>query len=157
MSQMSPYNGFSPEERMKAWKVQKDLLSKGKIRDWKAMPCEICGQHNPTSMPHLENYFVVTEFHPLCVQCHITLHSRFSYPTEWKKLLFDILNGWKPRIWTTTQEYFVVHKRRHHQDYKPVDVATLGKEWYYHISLDRAVADKIRDSFFNKQINIFEP
>lgn len=159
MATLQSYNGFSGQERNASWKIQKQLLDAGRIKDWRKMPCDICKQFDRNMMPHQENYFDVHAFFPMCIECHMKLHSRFSYPTEWIKHLFDVIHGWKPKLWGSVIHYFNNHKRVHHPSYKKIHPPALGAEWYYHLTLDQERANLIRSTLIQKseQLTIFDP
>lgn len=85
---MSYYNGFSPQERMKGFRLVKKAIAEGKIPEAKTLGCCLCGQKSGIIMYHSEDYSldkIVGQVRPLCWTCHMMLHSRFRHPKSWTK------------------------------------------------------------------------
>ena len=101
---MNPYNGFSEAERNAAWVIQKKaIVNKTLVQ----MPCEMCSQGLGMLMPHLEDYTrPLSAYHWLCVECHMSLHGRFSNPVRWVKLLLKLRDGYKAPIYSNVMTFF---------------------------------------------------
>lgn len=108
---MRDYNGFSPRERQLAWDLQKAYKADG-LMSWEGEACCMCKQGNMEVMPHLENYFIVTAFTALCVECHMNLHARFKMPTGWLRYLHLLREGYKPYAWPSVGSFFGSRKSK---------------------------------------------
>lgn len=142
----NPYNGFTGAERDKAWVEQKKLQKSG-IISWSDKPCCMCEQHSPAIMPHLENYFIVHVFYPMCVECHMRLHARFKNPGAWIKFMIDLKNGKKPQLWKSVNDFFRSSGWVAHEQYKSYDPKKLGNEWYHNLTMKKAVSESLRAKF----------
>jgi hypothetical protein len=95
---LSPYNGFSPDERRATLPVQRAAILAGKMP--KPSQCSICGftsESDPASNNrvtlHDENYDRTLEAYPVCRHCHRTLHARFNRPNPWLRLITQYGTG----------------------------------------------------------------
>lgn len=100
---MKDYNGFPPEFRTKVYNLQKGM---GLMVPIGKMACSICGGSGGLMMGHSENYYDLYDLRPVCVECHMKLHARFSRPRTWANHLHDVSRGIRPRQWKTVGEYF---------------------------------------------------
>jgi hypothetical protein len=144
---MKDYNGFTPKERSAGWRVQKAMREAGTILDWTKMPCDMCGQVSPATMPHQENYFDPRAFYPLCVECHMRLHARFNNPDLWVLYLVALKNRYKPYIWRTVFEYI---KRRPTFPVDPEIVTNpreVGCKWFHELTLSYEESRGLRDEY----------
>lgn len=91
---MKSYNGFSPSQRMNAYRW---LKSSGRPMSG---VCEACG--NPNGAPHSEDYSEPYGDHigayMLCLPCHMFVHCRFRIPEAWAIYRKSIRGGkkWSP-------------------------------------------------------------
>jgi hypothetical protein len=131
---MKEYNGFTPAERTAAWKIQKKAIQDGTLIQ---EPCEMCTQDEGLLMPHLEDYDQpLIAYHWLCVECHMTLHSRFSNPTKWVKLLLKLREGYKAPKYENVLTFF----NKSGWDNSPTpDFKPDENKWWERLSLDRVV------------------
>jgi hypothetical protein len=137
MGESKPYNGFSGKERDESWVIQKKLRDQGQI-SWDDKACEMCNQYGGIIMPHLEDYTKPTEFHPLCVECHMCLHARFKAKDGWVRLLLALRNGYKPTMWTDFMSYFKSTANREYF-YKSKNIITFVPRedvWYENLALE---------------------
>ena len=76
---MKSYNGFSPTQRMKAFRWLKDQQAKGKRQTTPSF-CEVCSQDKGLLMYHSEDYSEPFGSHigqfGLCYVCHMMIHCR---------------------------------------------------------------------------------
>lgn len=83
---MNSYNGFSPNQRMKALRWLRDQQAKG-LRDQKPVSCDVCHQTEGLLDFHSEDYS--EPFGPnigeysLCYICHMMIHCRFRNRASW--------------------------------------------------------------------------
>lgn len=141
---MKDYNGFSPTERMRSWEIQKRLLQNKEI-SWQDKSCEICGGSGGLMMPHLEDYSNPKNFYPLCVECHMKLHNRFSRPLIWIKLLCDVKTGYIPVQWESVSAYMDEGKKFKNElleDYKEINPSDLGDKWFHKLKLEKINLNK---------------
>lgn len=92
---MKDYNGFSGAERNKADYIQKKAIAKGELVV--EQKCCMCGQTEGLIMRHMENYSNPLDLNaiiPMCVECHLKLHSRFSKPVMWIKHCLAVRAGY---------------------------------------------------------------
>lgn len=150
---MKDYNGFSAEFRTKAYNKQKAL---GLMIPISKMPCDICGGSGGLMMGHTENYNDLNDLRPVCVECHMKLHARFSRPGFWIAHLIIVRAGIRPVQWKTTSAYFAGQKDQvrpvrtepwideqggynveYAVDVSKVDPATLGDKWYHKLLMHK--------------------
>lgn len=94
---MNSYNGFSPNQRMKAlgwFKKQMALGNKPKS----PKKCECCGQTEGLLMWHSEDYSEPFDLdhigkHGLCYKCHMMIHCRFKSPEAFLNYAKHLSNG----------------------------------------------------------------
>lgn len=81
----NPYNGFSWDERMAAFRWLKAEYKAG--RAVRPTVCEACGQDEGVIEAHNEDYSFPYGAHThgigLCFRCHMMVHCRFRAPAAW--------------------------------------------------------------------------
>jgi hypothetical protein len=146
-----PYNGFSGIERDQVWKLQKANVE---ILQWAVKPCDVCGQHSTAIMPHLENYFIWSKYHPMCVECHMAIHSRFSFPAKWLTLLHNINNGMLPYVWPSVGAFFAKQSQyKVNKELKTMPSPSEWKgehQWFLNIPMTLSESEGLRDVYFNE-------
>jgi hypothetical protein len=131
---MKDYNGFTGKERDAAYQIQKQMRDRGLI-SWDNKPCDICGVIGGLIMPHQENYADPYAFWPLCVECHMKLHSRFNNPTAWLKHLDKVTHGFVPLQFKTVTDYFKQKGARKAPEYKGKRPDDFGNKWFNNLSM----------------------
>ena len=82
---MNPYNGFSPQQRLRAlaWINRKYSLG---LRQ-RPVECDACGQREGIIDAHSEDYSEPHGDHigaySFCYTCHMMIHCRFKAPAAW--------------------------------------------------------------------------
>lgn len=99
----SDYNGFTGEYRNKVGQKINRMVKAGQM----VIPnkCDICGQTKGVMVPHLEDYYQIQTAVPVCVCCHMILHSRFSRPNRWINLLHAVREGKMSPPYRSVYEY----------------------------------------------------
>ncbi len=98
---MNFYNGFSPNQRVKALNWSKAERAAGK-RKLKADKCMACGQTHGLIQFHSEDYSEPFGPHigayEFCYRCHIVLHCRHRNLNGWEryKMLLRFGFSWVP-------------------------------------------------------------
>jgi hypothetical protein len=70
---MREYNGFTPEQRREAGRIQERAFKQGIIQ--RPRKCKRCGQEKGIIDAHLEDYNKPLEdIEPLCYRCHMIHH-----------------------------------------------------------------------------------
>jgi hypothetical protein len=92
---MNSYNGFTPSQRMKAYRwLMNEYAIGGRIKPFK---CDSCAITEGVIEPHSENYGEPYGNHigqyGLCYRCHMMLHCRFSSPKVFTQYAQDVANG----------------------------------------------------------------
>lgn len=141
---MKDYNGFPAEFRTKVYNQQK---TQGLMIPISKMSCSICGGSGGFMMGHTENYYDLTDLRPVCVECHMKLHARFSRPGVWIMHLMALIEGYKPTQWKTTGEYFANQGKTRlgghtlsdefNWESAKEDPAGLGSEWYHQLKMTK--------------------
>jgi len=76
------YNGFSGEQRVWVWQLQRWALDAGTLVRPKV--CAVCSSRSRVSL-HSENYADPLVSIPLCHTCHMAVHGRFRHPDAWAR------------------------------------------------------------------------
>lgn len=100
-------------------------------------PCDICGIHAPNMMGHTEDYDNVYDLRPVCVECHMKLHARFSRAGAWINHLKQVAAGYRCRPWTSVWDYFGNQQDNRYPEYANIDPATLGDKWYHKLLMTK--------------------
>jgi hypothetical protein len=77
------YNGFTGEQRVRNWQVERWGLDRGLIS--KPTRCSICANRSDVAF-HSEDYSQPWTPIPVCKQCHSAIHLRFRCPAPWDSL-----------------------------------------------------------------------
>lgn len=84
---MNSYNGFSPQQRMRALYWLKRQVTQG-LRT-QPTRCDVCGQTAGIIEPHSEDYSAPYGAHTgrwgLCYLCHMILHCRYRAPAAFDR------------------------------------------------------------------------
>ena len=92
---MNSYNGFTPAQRMKAYKWLMNEYSLG--NRVKPCKCDSCGLTEGIIEPHSENYGEPYGNHigqyGFCYRCHMALHCRFRNPKAFQRYAQEVANG----------------------------------------------------------------
>lgn len=92
---MKSYNGFTPSQRMKAYRWLMAEYEAG--RRQQPTRCDACEQTEGLIQPHSEDYSAPFGEHigryGLCYRCHMILHCRFSAPTAWQTYVAVLSSG----------------------------------------------------------------
>lgn len=92
---MNSYNGFTPEQRMKALYWLKAQVKAGT----RTAPteCMACGQKEGVIEAHSEDYSEPFGDHigayAFCYRCHMMIHCRFRSPEAWNSYRLQVRNG----------------------------------------------------------------
>lgn len=94
---MNSYNGFTPAQRMKAYRWAKEQYDRG-VRP-RATECECCGQTEGVLDRHSEDYSEpfgrdIGRF-SLCYRCHMMIHCRFKNKAAWEDYKRVIRAGYR--------------------------------------------------------------
>lgn len=81
---LGPYNGFTGEQRVRAWQLGTWLRRRGLLSV--APRCDLCDRSSRLSR-HSENYADVQRAITVCGGCHLALHRRFREPEAWRHKL----------------------------------------------------------------------
>ena len=140
---MKNYNGFSGEERLLSWQIQKKLRATG-VLSWGQLPCQMCGNGGLIT-PHMENYFNYADFHPLCVPCHMSLHARFSRPMAWIQYLNMLSRGWTPPNFHDVGVYFHSYLNKDFWAFQSnIEPLYPGDKWFEQLSSILSETEKVR-------------
>lgn len=94
---MNSYNGFSPQQRLRALAWLKREYAAG--RRVRPTACDACGQTVGMIEPHSEDYSEPFGDHigafGFCYRCHMMLHCRFSARAAWLAYLDAIKRGFR--------------------------------------------------------------
>jgi hypothetical protein len=136
---MKDYNGFTGAERQRIYDFKK---ANGCLPNVSGACCSVCGGKGGQIMVHCEDYYDLYDGRPICVECHMLLHRRFSQPGVWIKHLVMVSQGYRPTQWKSVGAYFGSTKGfrynpDHYADFLRIDPATLGNEWYHKLLLTK--------------------
>jgi hypothetical protein len=99
---LQPYNGYTSEQRIRAWRALHLAIQLGLISPANLFPCDICGTTDPKAGIgyHSEDYSSMTGNYPLCKSCHTTLHQRNRFHKAWRELLdkYGNSNHWYEKL-----------------------------------------------------------
>ncbi|WP_039828125.1 hypothetical protein [Nocardia testacea] len=91
---LSTYNGFPGEYRDR---VQTELNKMWASSLWEPPSvCVVCEQADGAIHGHLEDYSQPESYVPLCITCHLILHTRFRQPDLWTEYCAWIRAGHRP-------------------------------------------------------------
>ena len=81
-----PYNGFTPDERIRGWQLTMWFLDNG----WRKKPerCSITGD-NANVVNHNENYYEPWAPYAISRGAHMALHQRFKKLDWWKRIVAE--------------------------------------------------------------------
>jgi len=92
---MNSYNGFTPTQRMKAYKWLMNEYALG--NRVKSCKCDSCGLTEGIIEPHSENYGEPYGNHigqySFCYRCHMMLHCRFRNPKAFQRYAQAVASG----------------------------------------------------------------
>jgi hypothetical protein len=92
---MNSYNGFTPNQRMKAYKWLMEQYATGKR--FKPTKCDSCGITKGIIEPHSENYGEPfgnhIGYYGFCYRCHMILHCRFRNPEAFARYADEVYAG----------------------------------------------------------------
>lgn len=137
MSGLSTYNGFSGKERSATDRLQKKAITEGRLKLKKI--CCVCGQTQGAIMMHLENYFKPLdpdEIKEMCVECHLSLHSRFRKPNTWIKRCLDARKGIKSKPYYSAWAY-IQETNIHSTDLDPIEFIPDKTKWWECLSFEK--------------------
>lgn len=81
--ELSPYNGFTHEERVRGWQRRMFLMDHGLLQ--KPKVCCISGRRDNIVL-HSENYYVASPY-AINQSIHLALHRRFKSPEQWRAIV----------------------------------------------------------------------
>lgn len=132
---MNPYNGFSGDLRSKVDHIQKSAIAAGVMVFRRA--CELCGQEGAHIQLHNEDYTKPLEgAHPICVECHMRLHRRFSMPNRWLNHLLLLRQGLKGGAYQSPWLYMKATSGET-ADIGPVDFTPRDGVWWENLPMER--------------------
>lgn len=91
---LKPYNGFSPQQREKASRIQREAIKSGRLKDPNECACSICGQDKGIRHYHNEDYsdeMILENCRVVCWRCHMMIHKRFRHPESFAKYMIDVV------------------------------------------------------------------
>lgn len=92
---MKDYNGFSPGQRLKAYRWLQDQYARGARR--RPTRCDACGQTEGIIEAHSEDYSAPYGDHigewSLCYRCHMMVHNRQHAPDAWRQYRAALAGG----------------------------------------------------------------
>lgn len=92
---MKSYNGFTPRQRMKAYRWLMAEYAAG--RRHQPTRCDACEQTEGLIQPHSEDYSEPFGDNVgrwgLCYRCHMMIHCRFSAPTSFANYVANLAAG----------------------------------------------------------------
>lgn len=80
---LSPYNGFTHEERVRGWQLIHMMVDDGSMSQPKQ--CSISGATHQLQH-HCEDYYAPWNAYAVTQPLHIALHRRFRQPDPWKRI-----------------------------------------------------------------------
>ncbi len=89
MTAMKEYNWFSGDYRMKINNLQKKCLKEGYKIEYICQLTGLKGDANSIQF-HSENYDDYLNVHPIAIEPHMILHSRFRSPNMWINYLYKL-------------------------------------------------------------------
>lgn len=144
---MKSYNGFSPNQRMKAQRWLNYHYDNGLLK--RPTVCVACGQDKGIIDSHAEDYSEpfangkTNEF-PLCFCCHMMVHCRFTSPESWKMYKDLVARGFKVKAYF--KRNFYAFKADFLERFEPKIEENSG-------SGNVAVLEKIENYFYGKENN----
>lgn len=81
--ELSPYNGFTHEERVRGWQRIMFLMDNGLLP--KPTVCCVSGRTDNIVL-HSENYYVLAPY-AVTQSIHLALHRRFRSPEKWRAIV----------------------------------------------------------------------
>ena len=81
-----PYNGFTPDERIRGWQLTMWFVDNGWLE--KPAKCSITGG-TAQVVYHNENYYTPWAPHAISRGAHKALHQRFKKPGWWKRIVAE--------------------------------------------------------------------
>lgn len=90
---MKSYNGFSPSQREKASRIQRQAIKDGVMPNPNELKCVLCGQDRGIRHYHNEDYsdeHIIDNARCLCWRCHMMIHGRFAHPKSFAKYMIDV-------------------------------------------------------------------
>lgn len=95
---LSPYNGFSPEQRERAAAWIRSMIAAGRLE--RPRECACCGQTAGAIHYHAEDYSEPfgqqTVRYPLCWTCHLAWHCRFRERVGVLQYIGHVAAGLRP-------------------------------------------------------------
>ena len=91
---MKSYNGFTPKQREKAARIQREAIEAGIMKSPNECRCTICGQDKGIRHYHNEDYSdeaIISNARVVCWRCHMMIHSRFEHPLSFAKYMIDVV------------------------------------------------------------------
>tara|TARA_R110002073_G_scaffold147222_4_gene299968 strand:- start:199 stop:687 length:489 start_codon:yes stop_codon:yes gene_type:complete len=149
MAEGSWYNGYSPKERDKKYKILMRLIAKGELPTASG-PCALCGDPDVPVEYHDEDYgepfiWEAPALLCLCRNCHRDkLHKRFGRQTAWWAYIAHIRRGGyardikDPVIKKEMKDYRVAIDRGEQttlRELRPYS-HTIGQEWFSNLRMD---------------------
>lgn len=102
---MKGYNGFSAATRQKVDDQMKAAVAAGTYTFERK--CSMCALTAGYIWLHQEDYaHPLTDSRPICVECHMTLHARYSLPNRWFNYCAKLRNGHQPPVYASNGHYF---------------------------------------------------
>jgi hypothetical protein len=125
------YNGFSWEERIAASPIQTEAVKRGRIR--KPAVCGLSGFTRPDDpngwgyiFMHNEDYSRPLSSYALSRTAHYALHSRFTDPLRWTRL---VRRHYRHGAWFTLLTMDPADMRRPFEDTYPIGLPVEGELW----------------------------
>jgi len=148
---MNFYNGFTPNQRLKALAWLKRQYAAGTRTP--PSSCDACGQTDGVIEPHDEDYSEPYGDHTgsigVCYRCHMMIHCRFKNPDGWKQYRAAVRRGLRfealrtRAFWKFCQQLRGVSVPVTQHEPPKVAVLDLIEAGYYVRHLN---ADKVRQS-----------
>lgn len=146
----NPYNGYSGKERDEKEAERARLLKSGELQ-MRHTECELCGDPDTPTIPHVEDYSKPYQWEPpaeymVCETCEKDmLQKRFRNKDRWESFKAHVRRGGYARELqdSATNKEFLDYREARERGEKPTlrklrDRAVTGSEWWEKLSIDSA-------------------
>jgi hypothetical protein len=138
------YNGFTPYQRMQGDRIVKDAIAAG---TWNfERKCQLCGLTEADGAyiwVHQEDYTrPIEDARPICVECHMRLHMRYTFPYLWHHYCLALRCGHKPRPWKSNGEFIKAHPFWRIKEAPAVNFEPDPAKWWEMLSVTPQSVDR---------------
>jgi hypothetical protein len=135
---LNEYNGWSGSQRMASFRLLQKAMADGSFTY--DPRCDMCSLAEGTIQLHNEDYSIPTSAVPICVECHMLLHTRFTHPNRWLRHCLMVARGGRSKPWRSVGHYFKAHPwRNDERELDPMfewpELAALTPTWWLALKL----------------------